>query len=369
MNIRAWHFAIILLLLAACSTSEPLPEVADSRGFVSLSQDSQLQELYHSLFTETNRFARNEQLQEVFEVQEFFKIEDQEQGMVTYSAAMPLTTVEYFDNLIIKKSQDAAQAYVLRIAPSETTIAVGFSLIDFTGNLQLMTLDGEVLAATNFNQGKPVPPKDMDNHGKNQGCDYYFVYDVTEVCVNGDCQVTQVTISDVVTVCTADDFDDLLDIGGDGISGGGSGGAVGVVEPDLPEYLVDQKFNLCPPSFTLTQGGFYANVDGLGMSLYNSMTNQVLNAEFGTSCISIPTHYFSTSYDAGVAFAEIFNFARGTLQIELNQRNNTINTSAALRQRFLDIIKEEFGKFLNGATISTSPCSGNIPITKADYGC
>jgi len=293
-----------------------------------------------------------------------YKYEDPDQQRIAYTIAPYSSLNTSFSNLILEIVEGKPQPpYWTTFTPNVAFDAEHpFELATFSGKITWTSLQGDMLAQTQYTKGNPVLPKE-GTQGRAAGCEYLVVYDVTEVCINGDCSVTDMSVANIIEVCDISD--------GSGVDGPGSGGStggsgsVGVFEPEF----FYQQFNLCANTlnFKLTHAGFYAEIDGLGILVIDPTENRTIDGAFGTTCVGLNPRYFGTKYDAAEAFAEIYNQAHRNVRPTIQSQTNL--TGAFVREELKREIKRLLQEFYPGSTLSTHTCGGGIPISTAGYGC
>lgn len=240
----------------------------------------------------------------------------------------------------------------------------------YSGLVQIINSDGDIVISSSYLDGK----KDLNETNSRVDCETYLDVVWTEVCIGGDCSITELTITEY-EVCANEDS------GGGGApwdpfgeGGGGSPkgkGPIGV--PDFDYWSLEDESqgigNLCDNiNFKHVGNGFTAEINGLGISAINYMTNSVINVELGTNCIEIAEYYVGTSYDAAVIFVSIFNSARNAIASELNSGLLT-PSQPSIRSRLIQLIVSELQTDHPGSSFGLGPCLGEVPKNIADYGC
>lgn len=141
--------------------------------------------------------------------------------------------------------------------------------------------------------------------------------------------------------------------------------------PDI-KYEDVETFELCYEnlSFISVANSYTADITGLGATVWNNLTGQLtINVEFGNSCISIPKSFASSPSIAAQYFSEIYNYSRRKLYLWVNSTYTPL-TIFSVRNKLLEIIRQELNTAFSGSEFNIgSGCSGNIPVSVADYGC
>lgn len=170
----------------------------------------------------------------------------------------------------------------------------------------------------------------------------------------------------------------LPTVGGSGSTGAeygtGTGGGVAVTPAGSGSHQV--LGSLCEGKINFKHhagkgGAFSATVSNVGGTYYNTTNAQIIEANIGIVCVSIPEYKLSNNYEASDEFTRIVNFAR--YQVYRNLQSGLIqNTQYHVTKELEKIIRNELQDDFPGATLSKSSCSGNIPHTildGTDYGC
>ncbi|GLU55750.1 hypothetical protein [Dyadobacter frigoris] len=125
---------------------------------------------------------------------------------------------------------------------------------------------------------------------------------------------------------------------------------------------------LCPPTnWTTTGAAKSSNVTGLGLTAINFSTEQIINVDFFTSCVTIPTHG-RTNEQIGIMFAYAYNNARQRIEIALN--NGTIEYQHnQIRARLISYITEGLRSFDQGASFVPSGGCQNTVTNTGNYYC
>lgn len=126
-----------------------------------------------------------------------------------------------------------------------------------------------------------------------------------------------------------------------------------------------QRNTLCGSyNFVTVGNASVANISGLGMSVRRGFV--AMDISFTNSlCITIPytiptqsSSLFKTAWN--VTISEVYTYLNATYQY-------TSPSYETLKSLLIEFLSVNLGLIQMGATVSTSPCIGNIPTTQATY--
>jgi len=128
---------------------------------------------------------------------------------------------------------------------------------------------------------------------------------------------------------------------------------------------VGNDYKLCANSISFIKVGdaYTAEVDGLGASVVHETRRRLVNAEFGTTCLTMKT---SNSFGASHQFAIAYNAARDDLDTWVQTQNPDLLTSWLVNAQ-LKIILSGYLNAIGGSYFTTGECQGDIPKSIARY--
>jgi RHS repeat-associated protein len=123
--------------------------------------------------------------------------------------------------------------------------------------------------------------------------------------------------------------------------------------------------------FAKTGNGWTGEITGLGVAARNSRTNQIVNVELPLLCITIKPIGPNTKQEASDAFVKSWNTMTDRLDNWLDSQGDRLITTPELRTQVMSIFNTQMNMntLYNSTTVATTvgPCSGNIPVTQAQY--
>jgi hypothetical protein len=306
------------------------------------------------------------------------------------------------------ESGEVVLDYIMPVPTENTPEFTGYFLVSDWGGIakRILTYENGILV-----KEEKVSEQQINN-GKNNrsklGCTQYDYWWCVDVYVDGEIRASKCTHEYSEIICTNPQPISDLDPGTGsetGSTGGSSSGSIPedgslCYHPFIESMLVDcdevicsdegfvvdengncvpslkyedvETFELCYEnlSFISVGNSYTADITGLGATVWNNLTGQLaINVEFGNSCISIPKSFASSSSIAAQYFSEIYNYSRKKLYLWVNSTYTPL-TSFSVRNKLLEIIRQELNTEFSGSEFNIgSGCSGNIPVSVADYGC
>lgn len=98
-------------------------------------------------------------------------------------------------------------------------------------------------------------------------------------------------------------------------------------------------------TFTHIGNAFVAELSGLGVTAFNGLTNQTINKELSSVCITIPEYYIGTASEASTNFIAIANSGRDKIPLLLNS-DQLYPSSFAMRDKLKQLITDQLqGQF------------------------
>ncbi|HAA14992.1 MAG TPA: hypothetical protein DCE41_26185 [Cytophagales bacterium] len=361
-------FLLLLLVVTACTdptSNEVLPEI--QREILDINEDEEVQELKENFLPKRATGARKLNILELADWSSVYKREDVSTGRIAYTLPFPMVSPTYYESLFIEITESSTQIRILRFVPTQPfTEGSLLDLASYSGEISWYSLEGELLHLGQYQDGEPVEQRTNTAGGRSEGCEYYYHYDVTEVCVAGSCRVTDMTFTHMTVECDDDNGGDIGNSSGGG-NGGGGGSTVGIFRPVLPE----QTYNLCPVPFTKSGSTYYAEVTDFFFSIERAGSNyNYLAATLETVCLGLPEFRFQSEEQASQALSEIHERARIKVLNEVGSVLTEIDTNEKLYDFFLSTLRMEFLGAYPGSTFREGHClNGNIETTIADYFC
>lgn len=199
-----------------------------SRSFTSIQKDDFLKNYQKE--SNTPSIGSREATQEIDYLQranwgKAYRYEDQIKNQITYTIPLISEGVEDFGNLVIVKTRNETNSYVIKYIPEEKWLDTkirrqGFG--NFSGTIQLITLDGEIFSESGFDEGVLIHTG--NSSARVAGCTTEIVVTgYTTACVDGQCIISEIRYAEVETC----DNEPPGGGGGGGSGGNGSGGVGG----------------------------------------------------------------------------------------------------------------------------------------------
>lgn len=384
-------FALIAAIILACSPSDDDdPALSAERTFTSSSEDNFLAQ-FKANESNANGRVKSDILDRV-NWNSAYKSINHSIGRTAYTLPLFMDKPSQYDNLVIINENGNQELYIIRYEPDEDWLAAkpaNTDLDTFTGIISILDTQGITEASTSYSAGEPIISDGLSN-GRVTDCHLEVYIEWTEVCVDGyGCHITEYEVK-TVEICSGSSGDggSSGDIGGGDDPGGmpdGGAGDPGGYPVICGEGMVsdgsggcvintweegDQTVGkLCPDAvFKLTGSGFTAEILNLGLTAINYRESKVIDVQIPSSCITIPSYNLSTGADAADVFSVAFNNARENVYRELTLDKLEEN-SVAVRARLIELIRFFLVDGVQGSSFSSGSCSGDIPITEANYGC
>ena len=249
-------FLIILTVFLASHCGEPtlisLKVSEVQREFTTGYKDPVLGKYMESLSAQASSGRVASTIYDRINWNKSYKIFDPAENRTAYTLPLIIEVPNQFDNLILVNNDGNEENYIVRYKPTSEWLAQkprrGGSET-FTGTIEIVELNGVVRVSTNFENGEAISSNDSPN-GRTSTCQTWIDVVWTEVCVDGNCTISEITVTEY-DVC-----DDNTGGGGssgsggdtdsEGTSGGGGtpigGGSSGSVDPvDISYYLIPLK--------------------------------------------------------------------------------------------------------------------------------
>lgn len=308
-------------------------------------------------------------------------------GNGRYMVTAPVTSDVYAGRsifqLVVLRDNDRINAFISEVIPDKAFFRRDENY-KFSGQIKILSKTGRQLKTYKFENGQEVDfYKNATSTLRIANDEYGDYHILDEIVVQG----TYNDYDDYYVGIGYTDWDDYWDDYYDNEWDDGWGS---------PGYAIDQYYedeyysgntssensnnwsedpdsqivgHLCDNiNFDKVGSSYTAEVVGLGLTAVNNFTQQVINADFGSGCISIPSFNTSNKYEASEIFTESYNQARKMTYYLLQTERLTPN-SAAVRSKLKELIIEELKARRPGSLFTTGSCSGNITKTVADYGC
>jgi hypothetical protein len=245
---RLLFFRHIILLVSFCFvvsscvedpklTSElsKLPKESIIRSFTSIQKDEFLRHYKNEIPSPSigNREGKSKSdFLERANWSRAFKYEDQVKDEITYTIPLISFGSKEFGNLVIVKNATITNSYVINYIPEKKWLDTkkrrqGFG--NFSGIIQLISLDGEVFSETHYNKGKVLSIQEKNSRIALCRTEI-VVTGYTTICWENQCIISEVRFAEV------EKCDTKSSGGGGGTGSGGdtSGGSVGgSTNPDL----------------------------------------------------------------------------------------------------------------------------------------
>ncbi len=224
----------ILLLFSQCEdNSIDFIQTINHRGFVDINQDSRLELLQQEVFNKMGSNPKSKSTQTSIAEGNWshvYKVETN--SKVNYTVPLSSDGSDGIKYLIISDAQEKT-AYILNFIPDKAWLDSDFEEItpkNFTGIVEGQRLDGEIVARTKYENGQKV--EYSQTNGRTESCEYRLDIEMTYVCVNDDCLLTEITTSQSIT-CTGGGNDLGEPIGTGAPNSGNGSGSSGGNEPDV----------------------------------------------------------------------------------------------------------------------------------------
>ncbi|MEO1054591.1 MAG: hypothetical protein AAFX87_28425 [Bacteroidota bacterium] len=358
----------------------------DTREITSIEDDELLQNIRTNLFGKTlkNASTSTDSLMNRVNWGHAYKRTEEQNDRSIYTLPLFMEELFVYENLVlIEKSDELVSSFIIRYKPDENWLAnkpeTG-GMTSFTGNLALVDLSGQELAASDYLNGERV--LDKQQSGSFENCETFFDVEWTEVCALGDCQTTEITFVEYevcVVISSTADPDDGGGSGGDsegnvggGSSGGGGGGTtpiddgesnpvVGIIDPNDPAYKGPGRLCGYYP-FDRISSGWTAQIEKLNAYAVHTETGEFLSPWWGAMCVTFPTT--SSSVASSEAFILAWNTTIDEGEVWLNTQEQA-PTTVEYAHKFVDFLRINLVQYAGAATLTVGPCGGGVIRTRA----
>jgi len=119
--------------------------------------------------------------------------------------------------------------------------------------------------------------------------------------------------------------------------------------------------------FAKTGKGWTGEITGVGVAAVNSKTKQIVDVELGPLCLTIKPIGPNTKQAVPDAFVKSWNTMTDRLDSWLDAQGDRLITTPELQRQVISIFNTQLNMNTLYSATSLGPCSGNIPVTPAQY--
>lgn len=387
------------MTITECSEPIEIKSIEKIRQFTTILSDKNLAE-FRNKITSTNANSKiNSTILERINWNTVYKVFNNETQLTTYTIPLTRNVPYEFDNLIVVDNALEQYAYIIRYKPDlewmkDKRERGGFNT--FTGTLEIINLNGEVEATTDYQNGIAIS-KNTSADGRTATCETWIDVVWTEVCVEGyGCSISEITWTEY-EVCdnSSGGGSSTGGTGSEGPSGGGGsptpigGGDPGTIEPCANGELLSENGE-CPegsefsnPGFKICnryipfdaipsddgETSFTGQVNRVHAPAVNNTTGESVEAFWGSWCVTFGTSAINvnSSIEASTIFKEAWAMTTAEAEAWLNlQSQNPGNI--VFSNQFLLLFEGNISLLAGGyVRITTGGCIGNVSTTWLTY--
>ncbi|NMM46847.1 hypothetical protein [Marinigracilibium pacificum] len=250
---RVFFFSFCLLLLA-CSQNETIITKPDfGRSQVSYQTDANLDRIKSSIENkyELQRNQSGYWWLSYLDWSDVHLVANSDNSLLTYTIPIRKFDDQKLDYLIIKSRETGERAYLFSLKPDVEWATKNYSgdLSDFTGSVEVNSLDGELLISSTYTKGELI--SNQNNSVSRLVCEPWILIEWTEACVGDNCSVTEITVQEF-DICPPDNSpggggDEVEELG-DPLGGGVPKTSSDPLDKD--RIPIDGSLDLCLEGFS-----------------------------------------------------------------------------------------------------------------------